>query len=376
MSCSNCFNGCSDITSDKCVKYTGIDIPLLGIQNGDSLSYIEQTIIGFLSSTLDGTGIKPDMTRFDFCRLITDLIPTCDDVTILDIEQALGTAICTVNDLITQLTSTVDTINGGYYVRCLQDDTLTDASKIHEILQTLIDRFCIVESNLTNLTEEVHTTYVTLAELPTLIQTYLDSIAVGTRICDRMVPYSILSFYGDLTGKFDVSGAGIGEWEYIYLCNGEHGTPDLRGRIPVGVSDGTYGGAALSADIVAYPYSKGVAKGTNTITLSAAQMPIHAHTATSIVTDPTHYHSEFNSDVSVGNTTITSDTYPESAWGDGGSPGDSYKIKGSLTTPTLGRSSSELTNITVATTNTDAGLGGAHDNIQPGIGVLYIMYIP
>jgi hypothetical protein len=51
MSCTNCFNGCSEITSDKCVKYTGADIPALGIQNGDTLEFVEQTLAQFLIST-------------------------------------------------------------------------------------------------------------------------------------------------------------------------------------------------------------------------------------------------------------------------------------------------------------------------------------
>ena len=57
--CSNCYNGCTEIVSDRCVKYTGIDVPVLGIQTGDSLSFVEQALITFLTSTLDGTGIYP-----------------------------------------------------------------------------------------------------------------------------------------------------------------------------------------------------------------------------------------------------------------------------------------------------------------------------
>ena len=37
MSCSNCFNGCTEIISDQCVRYTGFNIPALGISNGDTL---------------------------------------------------------------------------------------------------------------------------------------------------------------------------------------------------------------------------------------------------------------------------------------------------------------------------------------------------
>jgi hypothetical protein len=45
MPCSNCYNGCTEIVSDKCVKYTGLDVPALGIQNGDSLNFIEASLI-------------------------------------------------------------------------------------------------------------------------------------------------------------------------------------------------------------------------------------------------------------------------------------------------------------------------------------------
>jgi len=55
--CSNCYNGCVETTSDQCVRYTGVDVPVLGIQTGDSLSYVEQALITFLTSTLDGSGI-------------------------------------------------------------------------------------------------------------------------------------------------------------------------------------------------------------------------------------------------------------------------------------------------------------------------------
>ena len=78
--CSNCYNGCTEITSDKCVKYTGVDVPVLGIKNGDSLSYVEQSIIGFLSSTLDGTGILPVIKPSDVCPTVDKHLPDCDRI--------------------------------------------------------------------------------------------------------------------------------------------------------------------------------------------------------------------------------------------------------------------------------------------------------
>jgi hypothetical protein len=40
MSCNNCYNGCTETTSDQCVKYTGIDIPELNIVKGDALNVV------------------------------------------------------------------------------------------------------------------------------------------------------------------------------------------------------------------------------------------------------------------------------------------------------------------------------------------------
>lgn len=47
MSCQNCYNGCTDIISDKCTKYTGNNVPELGIENGDSLFSVQQSIFSF-----------------------------------------------------------------------------------------------------------------------------------------------------------------------------------------------------------------------------------------------------------------------------------------------------------------------------------------
>ena len=50
-----------------------------------------------------------------------------------------------------------------------------------------------------------------------------------------------------------------------YLCNGQNGTPDLRNRFIVGSGSG---------------YSIGATGGSNTVTLTVAQMPSHKHSGT------------------------------------------------------------------------------------------------
>ena len=83
--CSNCYNGCTEIVSDKCVRYTGIDVPVLGIQTGDSLSYVEQALIEFLTSTLDGTGIKLTIDPAIICNLVNQYLPDCEDLNALNL---------------------------------------------------------------------------------------------------------------------------------------------------------------------------------------------------------------------------------------------------------------------------------------------------
>ena len=50
-----------------------------------------------------------------------------------------------------------------------------------------------------------------------------------------MVPYTVVEYYGPLT-YFDNTGAGQGDWDRIFLCNGLNGTPDKRGRVAVGLN--------------------------------------------------------------------------------------------------------------------------------------------
>jgi len=46
----DCFNGCVDIISDKCIEYTGPDIEELGIKSGDSLSRVIELLLEYLLS--------------------------------------------------------------------------------------------------------------------------------------------------------------------------------------------------------------------------------------------------------------------------------------------------------------------------------------
>lgn len=47
--CSGCFNGCLEIHSDQCIKYTGLPVPELGIETNDPLSRVLELITDFLN---------------------------------------------------------------------------------------------------------------------------------------------------------------------------------------------------------------------------------------------------------------------------------------------------------------------------------------
>ena len=90
MSCKDCFNGCVETTSDKCVKYTGPDVPELGIETGDSLAVVEAAIIENLISVLDGTGIILDISEELICELVQDFLPIAEDISVVDYIKALS----------------------------------------------------------------------------------------------------------------------------------------------------------------------------------------------------------------------------------------------------------------------------------------------
>jgi microcystin-dependent protein len=206
------------------------------------------------------------------------------------------------------------------------------------------------------------------------------STVASTKHYKKMVPYTVVEYYGSLT-SFDITGAGQGDWEQIYLCNGSNGTPDKRGVVGVGVTDGTMKGGALPsltnpATAGNPTYTLGTTQGANTVTLSAPQIPSHSHAVAGSVTIGDHYHYAFTSTAIQNNgPTVTSATSPSSV----GNLNDnlSYRVQGGTGTPTLGRTSGiSGGNGTIDLTSGTTGGGEAHSNIQPGLGCYYIMYIP
>ncbi len=369
--CSNCYSGCINIQSDQCVRYTGIDVPILGIKNGDSLSFVEQALITFLVSTLDGTGIKPTIPSEIICDLVSQYLPDCEDITEVNLFKALIQATCNLQEQIDIQKARIDAIEADYDVDCL--DGVSTGDGTHAIVQAVITKLCSVSTELTALALNVSTNYVALADLNSLIQAYLDSLAPATQFYTKMVPYTAVPYFGSLT-NFDITGAGTGDWINIYLCNGLNGTPDFRGRVPVGAIVGVSGGA-LPAQVNpgSSPYNPNYSLGdtvygVNSVTLTTPQIPSHSHA----ITDVTHTHLTVrNNPDNTGSVALTNALPIAVRYAPGD---DSYILQGStLGDANIGLTSASYTGIT---STDNAGGGLPHDNKQPSLAAYFIIYIP
>lgn len=146
-------------------------------------------------------------------------------------------------------------------------------------------------------------------------------------------PGAIVMFYGDISKFFDGQGTGLADTSYEgwQLCNGNNGSPDLRGRFVLGAGQGPDLTRRVTGQI----------GGEETHVLTNPEIPIHDHQATLNVYPPALksekiYHA-WNS----------SRTY-------------SY---GAQTTPQ-------------AVKTTTAGEGKAHNNMPPFYTLAFIMRLP
>lgn len=123
-----------------------------------------------------------------------------------------------------------------------------------------------------------------------------------------------------------------------YLCDGSNGTPNLTDKFVVGAGS-TYsvGGTGGSADSI---------------------VVAHTHTASSVVTDPGHFHDFYTN---------------TSGSGAGDSTTAAYAGLSSASITRTPDTSTNTTGITVATTNTSTGVSGTNANLPPYYALAYIM---
>jgi microcystin-dependent protein len=374
MSCTNCFNGCTEITSDKCVRYTGADIPELGIQNGDTLQFVEQTLAQYIISALDGSGIKPVIDPTIICSVVSANLPTCGEFTITDLITALIKSICDLQESIegivadiTEINAELGILNAPYSVPDCIEGTV-DNESTHSVLQALLVNFCALVIGLPN-------TYVALngpGGIDDIINQALEDQGLTgpvTKEYTKMVPYVAYPWFAPISvtsDNFDSNGAGLstGPYQYVYFCNGNFpGVPDLRGRVLAGVINGM-GGSTLPADVdpgvsVLNPnYTLGMRSGTNYVTLGINEMPRHTHTNSAVTSIPPHNH----------NYTLPATT--------GGGGTNALSFDGNNNSPVTLTTANANLDATTTVTIDENGFNGAHTNTQPTVGCYYIMYIP
>jgi microcystin-dependent protein len=358
MSCSNCYNGCTEIVSDRCVRYTGIDVPVLGIQTGDSLSFVEQALITFLTSTLDGSGIVINLDQGVYCELVSKYLPDCGEITAAVLFEALVKAACDLQVQVTTINNTLNTLNADYSIECLTG--VTPSSDTHAIVQAVITKLCQVNTTLNQLLIDLPNLYVAQADIDQIIADWVANNLVNDALSTKMVPYTAIPYFGPIAGNFDGSGAGIfGTIFYkVNLCNGNNGTPDLRGRVTVGATNGMGGptmSPAVDPSVPGNPsYNLNSLVGSNSVSLSVSQLPAHTHTATAVVSPDPHTHT---------------------VQGYAGVDSTGNHIS-SAVTPIGSGTLTGATSLTVGVTNNLTGSNQPHQNYQPGIGAYYIMYIP
>jgi microcystin-dependent protein len=381
MSCTNCFNGCVETVSDQCVKYTGINVPELGISTGDPLSVIEQSLTTFLVSTLNGSGVKIDLSSIDVCTAVQQYLPTCGELSIADISKALIEAACDIQDQVDAIDATLAVLNADYTIPvdpitgpCLTG--VTSSSDTHAIVQATITKLCSVDASLTFVIGQL-SSYALKSEICTLVEECASGTSVEIKAQSNMLPYSVIPYYGAVSGYptvsdgFSSTGAGYGYWLNVYVCNGQNpGVPDLRGRVAVGSTDmGSVNWPSQTNPAgpgnPTYGYKTATSiQGTNTTVLSLGQMPLHTHGATTNVRiyDPGHDH-----------------TYEGVTNSSGAGEGSRKSVPITRTTDkreTGLKGTGAGQNVFVDVTNAPQGNNEAHSNVQPGLAVYYLIYIP
>lgn len=359
--CKDCLKNCDPIITDRCVKYTGPDVPLLGICKGDSLFEFEAAIVAKLTTALDGRGITlEDLTLG--CAFLTTLLDGREQ-TLENVLQVLLDGECNLNTRVTALEGSSST-PFSFNTQCL---TGTLSSRDY-ILQATINKVCDVDTRLSTVENE----YIKQSDLCAQVNACIAGKA-SSDFKDRMVPYAPIPYIGPLS-NFDNTGKGLSStgFDKVYLMNGLNGTQDWRGRSPIGaiqnVPGGTYD-AAIDPSLpenASYNYALNQRVGANSVTLSTNQMPLHSHS----VLDPGHRH--FSISNSGSGSKGASPTLPI-AWSSNRDNGNQdYDLCVASGNANAGPTNSSTTGITLGTT----GQSQSHTNVQPSAACYYIIYIP
>jgi microcystin-dependent protein len=286
--------------------------------------------------------------------------------------------VCDLQLQINNVVADVATIEADYEVNCLEGVTANAGT--HDVLQAVITTLCEVQSDLATLAVDVSEQYIRIDQINDYIAAYLNA-NTSNLVNAKMIPYVALEFYGDLIGKFDFTGAGIGAWKDINLCNGNNGTPDKRGRVAVcAIVDMGGGDLDPEVDPAVNPLFNpnyvinDNTNGVNFTTLNVGQIPDHTHFATVTINDPGHVHDILGIR---GGDNSDNNNQVRFAGGDKnqGETGFYFTNTQACQTKVTGLKGTG-TGQNVFVLNSNIGGNQPHSNLQPVYPCYYIMYIP
>lgn len=284
---------CANPISSNCVTWQGEPVPALGICTGDTLTEVEQVIIDKLLSLLDGTGITLSQVTLDNCPYLANLF-TGKDKTLVNLMQLLVDTNCTFKTLIDELFIRTQASTTQFNLKCLP--AITDPT-LDKIVQALIDKTCAQQAQIDSIINNSGDTTIinntvnsALSNLITSngnkgMRKTVDSNGLSHyHIYGMPIPGSYIP-YGGALNVFDGTGKGIVGTvaEGWFLCNGNNGTFDMRGFVPVGAIQGVPGPTLNplvdpSGD-ASMNYALGQVGGTTKVTLTKANLPNYTMTS-------------------------------------------------------------------------------------------------
>lgn len=354
MACVDCLENCGgNIASDQCVEYTGAAISSLGICQGDRVSKVVSTILTSLQTALDGTGVTLDDITLENCPwLLNQFIG--QSPTLYNFVNLLVTANCSLKSMIDDINTQIGTSSnsGVFDVGCLTGLPTNPSSQ--QVLQALLTAYCITAATVA----AIPSTYVKTSDLPSQVNQILGNSGVigGTVQYAQYIPSGMAFPYFGALSAFDNTGKGLAASGLLglYLCNGNNGTVDLRGRTIVGAIRNVPGGQpdpAVDPSLSTNPsmnYALGDKFGEGWHILLIPEIPAHIHG----VIDAGHKHSGQDGTDSKG--------------GSSGTPVlSTVNVKGLFTYQTQ----MATTGITIAST----GGGSAHNNVQPSAAAYWVI---
>ena len=394
---SSCSNYFEKQIPDTGVKYTGPAIPALGICTGDYLSEVDAVILQKLIDYSTGVGIRIpsiDPTQGACAILFADCVGCCNSCTDLPcLLECYKTAICTLYDDVKTIQDEIGPALTGYNTACLTG--VNSSSLLNQVLQELITEFCalvtafnVLDTTVTGFTAGIDTTIGNF--LATAI-TSCSGVAgpnitrTGTGASTQFsfngfVPVGAVIPYAGSQANFP-GGYGVGPLCGWVLANGGTYTANgititsvnMMGQVPVGLT--TMGGTLPSnATGLSVTTPNAIVPGSEaTHTLIVSEVP--AIPIGGSLTDPGHNHAiqyqhQERKIVTGGPDNYVDFSGPMTAttpWNE--YPGNVYHG------PTIpGENGGVVLNKTGITLDGAVanGGGGAHNNMQPSTGLLYI----